>query len=130
MKKLTDEEIQRFLDENVIIELSDEAELYQKVFRELSKFPDVHADGLAQDVVLAVQNRIERRAVLKTYFIIAVSLAIAFFAFVIAAFSVDKLLTLRLLSVFNNFKWVVVFLTAVICISTTIDKLIYIAKHN
>ena len=130
MKKLTDEEIQRLFDDHIIVEPSDEAELYQKVFSELSKFPDVHAHNLAQDVVLDIQNRIERRATIKTYLVIAVSLAITFFILIAASFFVDKLLTLKLLSVLNNFIWVVVFLITIIIISTTSDKLIYIAKHK
>jgi len=130
MKKLTDEEIQRLLDDHIIVEPSDEAELYQKVFSELSKFPDVHAHNLAQDVVLDIQNGIERRATIKTYLVIAVSLAITFFILIAASFFVDKLLTLKLLSVLNNFIWVVVFLITIITISTTSDKLIYIAKHK
>jgi hypothetical protein len=130
MKILTDEEIQRLLDDHLTVEPSYEAELYQKVFSELSAFPDGHADNLAQDVVLDIQNRIERRATIKTYLVIAVSLAITFFILIAASFFVDKLLTLKLLSVLNNFKWVVVFLITIIIISTASDKLIYIAKHK
>ncbi|QXV63692.1 hypothetical protein INP83_11275 [Mucilaginibacter sp. 21P] len=78
MKKLTDEQIQRLLEGHVIIEPDDEVLIYQTVYRELSKLPDVSVDNLAQEVMVSVQNNVERKTTIKTYLAVAVSLTIAF----------------------------------------------------
>lgn len=128
MEKLTDEKIQQLLDSNMIIAPSADVELYQKVYSELAKLPDVHVTHLAQNVVTAVQNKIDRKAAIKTYLVIAASLIVALSVFVVASLHVDKLLTLKILSVLNHFKWIVVFLIAVKVVSSASERLISISQ--
>jgi uncharacterized membrane protein len=130
MKKLTDEEIQRLFEGHIIIEPDNEVVTYQKVYSELSKFPDVCVDNLVQDVMFSIENKVEQEATIKTYLAIAVSLAIAFFVFTVVSFSIDKLLTLKILSFLNNFKWVIVFLITFMGISSVSEKLYPFAKHS
>jgi hypothetical protein len=124
MHKLTDEDIQRLLDDNSKIESSYEVGLYQKVFSELSTLPDVKFNHLADGVVKTLQKQEERRAMIKTYLAIALCIGFCFCVFMASVFTVEESIAMNLLSVLNSYNWVVMFLSVTSAIAC-MDKDIF-----
>ena len=118
MEKLKDEDIQRFLDNNISIEPSDEVLLYKKVFKALSQVPNSPVDGLADDVIQAIHHQNERKATIKTYLAVAVSIILGFAIFITGVSSIDRVTARDILQEFNHFKWIIFF---VICILSAVS---------
>jgi sterol desaturase/sphingolipid hydroxylase (fatty acid hydroxylase superfamily) len=118
MKKLTDEEIQKLLEENLSTPGDDFAEdddikAYQFLFESLKEEP---LTGLPYNFSKKVSAQIKvannRRQDVKLYFFvtIAIMLTVAIVAGFMAVFNYKS--TLQLVNVIGTYKWVILFILA------------------
>jgi hypothetical protein len=118
MKQLTDEEIQRLLEEGVSIAPSDDVVLYDKLFGELSKVPDFSTDNLKDKVVGTIYHRQESRSKFKTWVAVSIALIFGLLIFTAAALQVNSVLIMKVLQELVSYRWVVLFLAFVLIVAS------------
>lgn len=129
MKELTDEEIQELLDTHKDIEPSEEAILYKAIFKELSKPLNASADDLAGQVIKELGCRIERRAWIKTYALVALSLVAGISVFITGVLTIDSAAAEILKDKVYQLRWTIVFLCCMLGLIAVIERKLNTSLH-
>lgn len=122
MKELTDEEIQALIEAHQDVEPSEDVKLYHAVFSELSSPIHVSTGDLAAQVILEVYDRTERRASIKTYALVTLSLVAGILALITGVFRIDSAGAEILKDRVYQLKWTIVFLCGMLALIAAIEK--------
>jgi hypothetical protein len=120
MKKLTDEEIQKLLEQNLNIpgdELgdNDDVKAYQLLFDGLKQEPETGLPyNFAKKVVGQIQSAKNRRQDVKLYWLMGVAVILMFITAAVFMAAYNYTDTIKLVSVLNTYKWIIVFVVVVI----------------
>lgn len=123
MKTLTDEEIQKLLDDLKPIETSQEVEIYQKVYKELSRSPVLLTPDYDKQIVMSVQKRVDHTANLKIFYAILICITISFSLFAAVSFSLNSSLVIKVLHVLLEMKYVLIFIGFALFAIVFIEKI-------
>jgi hypothetical protein len=131
MRKLTDEDLKILLnDVSISTNHDDEIKLYEAVYNGLNSLPKVEVEGLAFDVVKAIEHKLEWQSLLKFYVVAAVIVLVGIASLVAGISIVDKNLILKLIVVLDKYKLICLF-TLISCIGINIlDKLLSERQHQ
>jgi hypothetical protein len=114
MKQLTDEEIQRLLEEGASIDGSQDVALYDKVFEVLSSAPDPLPNEISSNVVATIYYQTERKTNFKTRLAVSVTIVCGFIIFLLAAFEVNPGTMTWIAEGLFRYKWIILFLLIIL----------------
>ncbi|QJD96497.1 hypothetical protein HH214_11730 [Mucilaginibacter robiniae] len=130
MKELSDEYLQKMLENGLPVKHNPDAELYQQVFKQLEQEPRLQVEDLSTQVIQKIQHHHEWGGFFKSLMIAAGILLLGTAVLVIGVGLVDVQLINKFLNVIVTYKWLILLLLGLLVVIEVLDKQWAIKWYN